>query len=128
MAAVRRFSRAEIKLLDAVSSGLIADYRSSSGAAEQTGCWGEERTISAEVVRAILGGTISALRPTSAGMRIMGARIAGELQLASLHVPYPLELVECRFDSSINLNSARLNFLSLAGSRITRMDAEAVKI
>ena len=122
-----RFSPAETKLLDAVNRGRIADYRSGI-AAEQPGPRGDERTISADAIRAILTGTIPALCPTSAGIRIAGARIAGELRLASLKVSYPLEFLQCQFEDPINLNGAELNSLSLAGSRIGRMDAGALEI
>src|SRR6516225_6911634 len=109
------FSPPEIELLDAVKAGRIADYRSpvtSGDAPASAEYWGDERTISAGAVRAIINDAIPALRPTLAGVRIAGAKIAGELQLASLRIPYPLELIGCRVDDPINLNGAKLEFLN----------------
>src|SRR5205823_9567245 len=106
MAEERRFSSAEIKLLDAVKAGELADYRLVHGASQCGESWTDERTISANTIRAILDSAIPGLYPTPAGMRIAGARITGELQLASLRVAYPVEFLECRIEGPINLNGA----------------------
>ena len=127
----RPFSAAEIKLLDAVNAGRAADYRSPFASGDllaQGDHWGDERTISAAAIRGIINETIPALCPTPAGMRIAGARIAGELQLASVQIPYPLELIGCRVENPITLNRAKLDFLNLSGSHIGRMNGESLEL
>ena len=118
-------------MLDAVNAGRIADYRSpvtSCDAPAQGGCSGDERTISANAIHAIVNQAIPALRATEAGVRIAGARIAGELQLESVRIPYPLELIGCRIDRPINLNRAKLEFLNLAGSQIDGIRADSLEL
>jgi len=114
---LRRFSPAEIRLLDAVNAGQTADYRSparSADAPAEGEHWGDERTVSAAAIRAIIDEPIPGCRPTRAGVRITGARIAGELKLTALDIPYPLELIGCRVAEPINLSGAKLALLDLA--------------
>ena len=82
MAERRSFSSAEIKLLDALNAGRIADFRSpvtTSDKPAEGKNWGDERTISAATIRAIINDAIPGCSPTAAGVHIAGVRIAGEL-------------------------------------------------
>src|SRR5262249_1836730 len=85
-------------------------------------------TISANAIGLILKKAIPALAPTSTGVRIAGATISGELQLQSLRIPYPFELIECHVEEPINLIGANLDSLDLSGSRIGRLNAESLKL
>ena len=126
-----QFSPAEIKLLDAVNAGQTADYRlplTSGDFPNQAKDWSAERTISASVIRSIVTQAIPAVRPTPAGVGIAGARIAGELQLASLNVPFPLELTECHIEQPMNLCGAKIDSLNLTGSHIGRLNADSLEL
>ena len=50
------------------------------------------------------------------GVRVLGARIVGPIDLAHLHVPFALTLVRCWFPAAVNLESADLPYLDLSGS------------
>jgi hypothetical protein len=127
----RPLDAAEVKLLEAVNAGQTADYRpfiASGKAPPQVEHWDDSRTISAGAILGIIRGTTPGLRLTRAGLRIAGARIAGALQLASLHFPYPLELIGCRVDNPIVLDGAKIDSLNLTGSRIGRMNASSLEV
>ncbi|HJU11423.1 MAG TPA: hypothetical protein VJ728_11125, partial [Candidatus Binataceae bacterium] len=87
------FSPAEIKLFDSINRGQPADYRTPS--TEQpplpTAPWSDDRTVSADTIHAILSDSIPAVSPGKVGIRILGARIIGDLQLSSFQIGYPLE-------------------------------------
>jgi hypothetical protein len=62
------------------------------------------------------------------GIRVMGARITGALDLAHLHVPAPLELRNCSILEEMALDSAEFPGLSLNGSHTGAIYAAGIKV
>src|ERR1700690_2824103 len=110
---------AELKLLEASANGEIADFSSIDPlknnplAGEH---WTEHRTLSAEVVRALVMGNNSRWSTRPAGVRIVGARIVGMLGLADANIPFPLAFVKCSFERELSLSGASVESVFLGGS------------
>jgi hypothetical protein len=57
------------------------------------------------------------------GLRILGARITGPLDLSQVRVPFPLALVRCSIHEPINLNRAEIPEIDFGGSYTAEIDA-----
>ena len=62
------------------------------------------------------------------GIRVIGARITGSLDLAHVRVPVPLELRNCSIPEEISLDSAELPELNLNGSHAGAIWAPGIKV
>jgi hypothetical protein len=62
------------------------------------------------------------------GIRIGGARVEGQLDLAGGEVMTPLALTSCLFDHSVSLTATRLPELDLRGSHLPSLTAERMKV
>ncbi|MFC8124040.1 membrane-associated oxidoreductase [Streptomyces sp. NPDC057302] len=113
---------AERRVWQAFSLGDGVDFRARSEDGESPGddplagaSWGPERTVRAEVLRALLLNG-----PTQdgeiAGMKLTGARITGYLNLMYGTVEHPVRLRSCHFDEAPNLNGAQIRTLALNDS------------
>ncbi|MGR3936230.1 hypothetical protein [Streptomyces sp. BRA346] len=92
---------------------------------EHGGSWGPERTIRAEVLRALLLGG-----PTRdgevAGLKLTGARITGELRLKYGVVEHAIRLRSCHFERTPQLYGARLGVLVFSDSTLPELTAGAL--
>ncbi|EFL24919.1 putative membrane protein [Streptomyces himastatinicus ATCC 53653] len=92
---------------------------------EHGGAWGPERTVRAEVLRALLLGG-----PTRdgevAGLKLIGARITGELRLKYGVVEHAVRLRSCHFERTPQLYGARLRVLVLSDSTLPELTAGAL--
>ncbi|GAB1645333.1 hypothetical protein KRMM14A1259_57560 [Krasilnikovia sp. MM14-A1259] len=79
--------------------------------------WGEDRTISASVIRDLLRGRLVA-DPDPHGLRLRGARIAGRIDLENITTKLWLELSDCYLTDGVNLRDAQLPAVALIGCRI----------
>jgi hypothetical protein len=79
--------------------------------------WGESRTCRASVLRDILLGRLAA-DPDPHGLRLRGARIAGQVDLENLVTDVWLELEDCLLEEGIVARDARLPGLWLTGCQI----------
>lgn len=79
--------------------------------------WGEDRLVSATVLRDIVRGT-AADNPDPRGLRLRGARIRGRLDLAFITSSVPVVLNDCVFEEGLNAVDARLPLLDLEGCLI----------
>lgn len=86
--------------------------------------------VRAEVIRALcLGARLNDAKPDPAGVRIVGARIIGVLDLSFATVEVPLILFHCHFAEKPDFMQAKLAFLNLSGSRLEKgLTADRVKI
>lgn len=82
--------------------------------------------ISAHLIRELLLGCHGVLDPR--GVRVRGAWIAGELDLAHVTSTANLELVDCLFTGAIIVTSADLPRLNLSGSRVGPLRADGAWI
>lgn len=86
--------------------------------------------VRAEVIRDLcLGARLNDAKPDPAGVRIIGARIVGKLDLSSATVDVLLALCDCHFAEEPNFMQAKLALLNLSGSRLEKgLTADRVKI
>ncbi|GAA2795510.1 oxidoreductase [Kitasatospora paracochleata] len=116
-------NEAEDRVWRAFASGSRVDLR--AGADEDVragGSWGEERTVRAEVLKALLvGGQPGALR-------LAGARITGALDLGDTTVPHALTLDGCHLDQPVVLRGASLRSTELLRCRIPGLDGWLVRV
>ena len=89
--------------------------------------WGPERTVRAEVLRQLLVGEPREQAEVAA-LRLVGARISGELNLQYGVVPHPIRLMGCRFDHPPNLYGARTRQLNLSASWLPALTAATVRV
>lgn len=109
-------SEAERQVWDAYPRGRTVDFRERHREPADSGAdWGPERTVRAEVIRALL---IDG--PRQAGetpvLRLYGARISGKLDLEYAEVAGAIHLWSCYFDGELDLYGAQLRQLNLGWS------------
>ena len=63
-----------------------------------------------------------------AGIRVLGARIVGVLNLALVSVPIPIVLENCVFIEAINLGGTEIPYLELDGSYTREIDASGLHV
>ncbi|KJY41397.1 hypothetical protein VR41_12790 [Streptomyces sp. NRRL B-1568] len=95
-----------------------------SGDSSAGGCWGDERTIRAEVLRALL--TSPRLAPRIVRLRLRGARIDGSLDFEAATLNATLELTGCHFAEVVNLKQTTapaiyLNECTIAGVQAAQL-------
>ncbi|MFJ6567184.1 membrane-associated oxidoreductase [Streptomyces sp. NPDC091292] len=120
---------AERRLWEAFPSGAGVDLRPDGEPEDAvvSGDWGPERTVRAEVLRALLlsgprtDGEIPALRLT-------GARVTGRLDLQYATVDCAIRLWGCRFDEVLNLYGAQVRQLNLSESVLPGMRAATLRV
>lgn len=101
----------ERRLIENAQSGVMLNI-----SAEQA------RDVRAVVIRDLLRGSYTD-DPDPRGVRLRGARIIGELDLADVRTEAPLTLQDCSHDEPINLTRAHLPHLDLSGSTFPALEA-----
>ena len=118
------------RLIDAAKGGWIVDLRFGAPTRQYNPAtadqWPTDRRIPANAIRTVLIGDHTGFDPR--GIRITGARITGNVDLAHITFDYPLHLVRCRIDQPINLESAKLQELNLTGSLIRSLSLDGATI
>ena len=112
---------AEYKLIEATAHGDIADFRTGDEEEDdpaKADNWGDERTIRAEVIFALLveGRPDWPVHPQ--GVWVFGAEIMGHLDLSDAELAAPLYLIGCRLTSPLALQGCRAKTLHLSGSQV----------
>jgi hypothetical protein len=92
------------------------------------GEWDAQRNVRAALIRWMCADRRAIELEDPGGIRVMGARIIGGLDLAHLHVPAPLELRNCSILEEISLDSAEIPGLSLNGSHTGAIYAQGIKV
>ncbi|HTJ66610.1 MAG TPA: hypothetical protein VL551_03690 [Actinospica sp.] len=106
---------AEDRLWEAFGHGLQVEYRH-----------GEE--IRAELVAALALGAIPGTPGRTAGVRIRGARIVGEVDLRHGTIDVPLTMLNCTFTDALRLEESVTKSIDLTGSHLTRLLATGAHI
>ncbi|MER5333750.1 hypothetical protein [Micromonospora sp. NPDC002717] len=114
----RAHSRVEQRLIKSVACGEVLDL-AGDGPVDEAAMrsWGEERTVSASVIRELVRGRLVS-EPDPHGLRLRGARIAGQIDLENITSDLALELRDCLLPSGLNLRNAQLSAVALTGCRI----------
>ena len=130
--AARRFhslTQAERRLLEYVDTsnehrgewaicGPNANPRDPANDPKNAATWGPGRNIRAELIRWLAADSSAAVRVDPKGVRVLGARIVGPLDLSQMRVPFPIALIQCSILERMNLESTKIPFFDLAGSYI----------
>ena len=90
--------------------------------------WDAQRNVRAALIRWMCADRRAIELEDPGGIRVMGARITGGLDLAHLHVPAPLELRNCSIPEEMSLDSAEIPGLSLNGSHTGAIYAPGIKV
>ncbi|MGH3671851.1 MAG: hypothetical protein ACRDSH_14655 [Pseudonocardiaceae bacterium] len=113
-------------LIDTLASGTVVGCSNLTG--EQLATTENPRyTIRAELLRdLVLGRSVEHLDPL--GVRVHGARITGTLDLTHVPAGVGIELRGCFFEQPVLLVSARLPWLTLAGSQLPALDCDGLHV
>ncbi|MCX5215185.1 oxidoreductase [Kitasatospora sp. NBC_00240] len=115
----------EQQVWDAFAAGTLVNLRSGSAGSDdpRTGdAWGEERTVRAEVLRALL------LDGRAGRLWLAGARIVGPLDLADSSVGCAVTLEGCRFEEPVVLRGASMRSTGLIGCWIPGLDGWLLQV
>jgi hypothetical protein len=116
---------ADLKLIEAVAKGAIADYGSADSIENDPNGHqrGEERTVSASIIYALSAGTNSDWPIHPDAIRIVGGRIKDDLDLSRVEIHFPLAFVGCYIERRILDCSTmvRAPVLPLASPILTRL-------
>ncbi|WP_130335447.1 hypothetical protein [Micromonospora kangleipakensis] len=114
----RAHSPVEQRLIESVACGEVLDL-AGDGPVDEAAmrAWGDERTVSASVIRELVRGRLVS-EPDPHGLRLRGARIAGQIDLENITSDLALELRDCLLPSGLNLRKAQLLAVALTGCRI----------
>ncbi|MDQ4102299.1 MAG: hypothetical protein M3186_00765 [Actinomycetota bacterium] len=119
-------SSRELALIDALTAGCVVEC--STLAVEQLAATENPRyTIRAELLRELVLGR-SGKRLDPLGLRIQRARITGTLDLTHVPAAVGIELRACFFEHAVLLVSARLPWLTLAGSQLPALDGDGFHV
>ncbi|MFD4475000.1 membrane-associated oxidoreductase [Streptomyces sp. NPDC058471] len=119
---------AEHRVWQAFTLGEGVDFREGPDDHPRGGdSWGPERTVRAEVLRALLlnGPTRDG---EIAGMKLTGARITGRLDLMYGTVEHPVRLRSCHFEETPNLYGAQVRALVLSDSVLPGLTAGTLRV
>jgi hypothetical protein len=89
--------------------------------------WQGER-IRAEVVSALALGAVAGIPGRTAGVRIRGATIVGELDLRHGTVDVPLTMLSCTFTGAVRIEESATKSIDLTGSHLLRICATGAHI
>ncbi|MCP9983019.1 pentapeptide repeat-containing protein [Actinomadura madurae] len=120
-------SPVERRVWRAFPTGIPVDLRDSADDDPEDGdTWGAARTVRAEVLRKLL--LRAPVDGEVAALRLLGARVTGELNLAHATVEHPARLMACRFERAPVLYGARVRQLNLGGSHLPGLEAANVRV
>jgi hypothetical protein len=85
--------------------------------------WPHDRDIRANLIRWLSIDDAASARVDPDGVRVLGAKIEGPINLSHVRVPFALTLVRCSIPDRMNLYSADLPHINLAGSDTGPIDA-----
>nr|WP_236071352.1 membrane-associated oxidoreductase [Streptomyces polyasparticus] len=118
----------EQRLCQAFPRGASIDLRQSPDEdPEHPGTWASERTVRAEVIRALLLGDASGPGEVP-GLHLIGARIYGLLNLQYAEIPHPVRLIACHFEQPPDFRGAQTRQLDLSASHLPALMATAIRV
>src|SRR5258708_2712121 len=83
-----------------------------SGAAE----WSHDRDIRAGLIRWLAVDHDASARIDPTGIRVLGARLVGPINLSYMRVPFAIALLRCSIPERISMEQAQIPYLDLNGS------------
>ena len=122
---------AEEKFFHSVADGGIADYRAGDKEIddpENAENWGDVRVLDADRIAWVCTDPKASKWVTHRGIKVEGARIDGELDLADAKIPSVLGFGRCAFPEGISLRGAEVRLLAFFGSHISHLQADALTV
>ncbi|MFG2619701.1 membrane-associated oxidoreductase [Streptomyces sp. NPDC048507] len=120
---------AERRVWDAFPRGDGVDFRAHPEDSSADGAgWGPERTVRAEVLRALLLGAGPAEEGRVAGLKVKGAKIVGKFDLRYATVDHPVRLRDCWFERAPLMFGAQLKALVLGYSTLPGLTAATLRV
>jgi hypothetical protein len=86
------------------------------------------RMIRAEVIRALLLGVVEAEAGCAAAIRLRGAVVTGQLDLAGASVAWPLTCERCCFDREIGFAECSVKTISVVESQLPSFDGARMRL
>lgn len=129
-----QLSEAEAKLLRAAPRGDFAvcgpsgDFEDPANDPSKADQWGPEREVRSGLIRWLCTDREAASRVDPAGIRLLGAKISGTLDLSFATVPFSLSLCRCRLGDQVLLKSTQIPALYLNGSRTGPIRADGATV
>jgi hypothetical protein len=118
---------AERRMWQAFPRSEAVDFRQADDDPERGHEWGAERTVRAEVVRALLLGGVSEDGEIAA-LRLSGVRISGLLNLQYATIDCAIRLWACHFEQTPILYGAKVRQLNLSESFLPALDAATIRV
>jgi len=122
---------AERRLWEAFPYGDTVEYLSGDSELDdpaRAAEWDESRTIRAAVIAALALGARRPVRGRTAGVRIIGARVVGQIELRHGRIDVPLTLRRCRIEDTLRFDEAVTKSIDLTGSHTGRIMAEGAHV
>ena len=113
---------------DAAFAGPSANPDDPSNDPKGADKWDHQREIRATLIRWMLVDHQAAALIDPAGVQVLGARIAGGLDISNVDVPFGLGFYHCAIPDDVNLAGAELLYLALSGSHTGAITADASHI
>src|ERR1700678_353120 len=91
--------------------------------------WTDDRDVRAELIRWLCVADPNApplVDPL--GIRLLGARITGRLNLSPINLPFPIVLRNCAIPERVTLAATHIPSLDLGGSHIRELDAPGIDL
>jgi len=113
---------------DFAVAGVSADPFDISNDPAHAADWDAQRNIRASLIRwlCVTPGAVAIVDP--GGIRLLGARIVGGLDLSYVRIPFALVLNHCAIPERIHLHSADVPQLDLNGSYTGEIDGEGLNV
>jgi hypothetical protein len=132
-------TRAEVALLDDAdvknigdaeyaASGPSSNPDDSSNDPANSSRWGPQREIRASLIRWMSVDPDAVKQIDPQGIRVLGAKIVGSLDLSQVHVPFAITLRNCAIAEAMKLTSADIPALDLQGSYTGSIHAAAINV
>lgn len=124
-------TRAERRLWEAFPYGATVEYLSGNPDLDdpaRSADWDDDRTIRAAVIAALALGARRPVPGRTAGVRVVGARVVGQIDLRHGQVDVPLTLRHCRIEDTLRFDEAVTKSIDLTGSHTGRIMAEGAHV
>jgi hypothetical protein len=109
-------------------AGSSADPKDPSNDPAHADKWDHSREIRALLIRWMCVDPDAVRRVDPQGIKVLGARITGALNLSLIGVPFALNLRNCWAPERISLAATRIPYLALSGSHVGEIYAPGIHI
>jgi len=90
--------------------------------------WSHDRDIRADLIRWLAVDDSASARVDPGGVRVLGARIIGGLNLSYVHLPFAIMARRCAIPETIRMVRTEISHLDLDGSYIYQLDGKGLVV